>query len=225
MAKKREWLSFWCPIGVGILVCGAVLIWPDLGPELMEFGAVIIAASLIYQIFEVIPSILGGGIIGSLIWAVLHFGFIKHTAPRDYQTENIISYWGGVGGQSVIVGSPNSLKGPPESKLVVNGRLLKELGEKGYKLVGICFHYTGVVDILDASGFSKSSVYDIANADQSIMITWTPQFLDELIERGETPTEYFLFALPPSVLPDQFSTARQALGRGAIVLGRRVGPP
>jgi hypothetical protein len=71
MARKRDWLNFWCPIGIGILVCGAALRWPDLGAELIALGVAIIVASIVHYWLRFSPSILMGGVVGILVLGCL----------------------------------------------------------------------------------------------------------------------------------------------------------
>ena len=83
MAKKRDWLNFWCPIGVGILFCGAALNWPGLGPELIAIGAFIITASITHQRFELPPSLSAGLIVGVLAFGtVLFANRLRPLPPR-----------------------------------------------------------------------------------------------------------------------------------------------
>lgn len=72
MAKKKEFLNFWCPIGVGVLAAGAPLKWPSAGDELMAVGAAVIIASLIHQRLNPAVSILLGALSGGFIFGCLH---------------------------------------------------------------------------------------------------------------------------------------------------------
>lgn len=74
MAAKRDWLGFWCSIGIGILFCGAALRWPDAGAGLMALGSAIIVVPLAYQRCGVGPSLGCGASVGfgvfALFWIV-----------------------------------------------------------------------------------------------------------------------------------------------------------
>ena len=80
MAKKLEWLNFWCPIGVGILVCGAALRWPDLGAELMAIGGGIIVASVTHQWCRIIPAVIFGTIIAVTVFFLAIWWLARRTA-------------------------------------------------------------------------------------------------------------------------------------------------
>jgi hypothetical protein len=71
MAKKHERIGFWFPIGVGTLVCGAALMWPDIGAELFALGAAIIIASIIHRWVELVPTLICGAIGGILVYGGL----------------------------------------------------------------------------------------------------------------------------------------------------------
>lgn len=59
-ARKKELLNFWCSIGIGILVAGAALKWPNAADDLLAIGMTIIIASIVYQLFQLGYSIIIG---------------------------------------------------------------------------------------------------------------------------------------------------------------------
>jgi len=66
MARKREWFNFWCPIGVGLLFCGAAMRWPDIGVELIALGLSVIAASIAHRWLRLVPSVVCGIVVGGI---------------------------------------------------------------------------------------------------------------------------------------------------------------
>ena len=73
MARKREWLSFWCPLGVGVATTGAALAWPDAGVLLIAFGVAIIGGSLAYQRLQLLPSAVLGSLVGLAAFGMFEF--------------------------------------------------------------------------------------------------------------------------------------------------------
>jgi hypothetical protein len=147
--------------------------------------------------------------------------------------QTIILDWGYSGSARWQPGDPQSIQGPKESMLRVNGSLLRSLAKKDYKLIGVGFHHVISGDVLDQPNISKSGLYDIRDGQINITIPWNDDFISELVHAkpvGESLylrriPHYMLLAVPKGVTPQSFSSLRQAIDLGAKRLQSVAGPP
>jgi hypothetical protein len=145
----------------------------------------------------------------------LSVGIYYFTLPDEPPIpQSIILDWGYSGGARWQPGNPQSIQGPKESMLTVNGSVLRSLARKNYKLIGVGFHYTISGDVLDQPDVSKSGLYDIRDGHITITIPWNDRFISELVHAqpvGESLylrpiPNYWLLAVPKGVTPKAFNS-------------------
>jgi hypothetical protein len=92
------------------------------------------------------------------------------------------------------------------------------------KFMAVAFHYRGDTDIEDVSDLQKSSLYDVRLGVQMIVFHFDDKFAAEWAN-GMKNTNYILLTVPSTVRPDDFSTLRQAITKGAKIIAGGTGPP
>lgn len=95
---------------------------------------------------------------------------------------------------------------------------------KDEKFLAIAFHYKGDVDFEDVSQLQKSAPYDVRVGAQVMIFHYDEKFAAEWAS-GLRNTSYVLLIVPSTVRPEDFSTIRQALSKGARIAGGGAGPP
>lgn len=134
--------------------------------------------------------------------------------------------WGALGESVGVVrpknGGPAYVVGEKASKMVVNGALMTRFS-KHYRIMILCFHYSGAEDATDLENLSKSKPFDITDGLITIVIPWSSGFEEEFIN-GASGSNYAVL-LVPSDKPTTFGTIRDATKSGAVVLQTVSGPP
>ena len=95
---------------------------------------------------------------------------------------------------------------------------------KDQKFLDVAFHYKGEVDFEDVSELQKSALYDVRVGAQVMIFRYDEKFAAEWAS-GIKTTSYILLIVPSTVRPEDFSTIRQALSKGAKIVGGGSGPP
>jgi hypothetical protein len=91
-----------------------------------------------------------------------------------------------------------------------------------YRLWAACFHMGGLVDPNDTP-VSGSNLFDIEPRPIEIQIKWSPEFISE-VSHGDNTTNYALVLIPKKVTNPSFTTLRDAMDKGGVVLQRTSGP-
>jgi hypothetical protein len=106
-------------------------------------------------------------------------------------------------------------------QVVVNGTKLTRY-EKKYHLWVACFH-PGLLDHKDAP-VSGSALFDIEPSVITLTALWSEEYIRES-QLGAQGTYYVLFLIPQEVNNPAFSTERDAINHGGIVLETTVASP
>jgi hypothetical protein len=115
------------------------------------------------------------------------------------------------------------VRGWPGSFMIVRSALLKSL-EIHYQLVGMILHHAGSMDIKDEALGGESGRYDIPDTDLNMRIVWSTTYPPQVII-GMKPTFYALVAIPKNVLKKSFSSIRDAINNGGILIQVQSGHP
>jgi len=91
-------------------------------------------------------------------------------------------------------------------------------------LTAVALHYFKKSEFDDAPIQLKGDASDIQDGDIIVKIPITGEYLQEM-NSGTKLTFYALLVVPRAVLVSDFSTLREAIGHGAIVVSRKGGPP
>lgn len=92
------------------------------------------------------------------------------------------------------------------------------------KFLAIAFHYKGDVDFEDVTELQKSALYDVRVGAQVMVFRYDEKFAAEWAA-GLRNTTYILLTVPTNLRPEDFSTIRQAISKGAKIVGGGSGPP
>jgi hypothetical protein len=93
------------------------------------------------------------------------------------------------------------------------------------KLMAIAFHYSGTTDFTDVKQLQKSALYDVRQGTELIMIQADNDFVDEVVNKKQTGTNFMLLTIPLALGTPQFSTLRQAFTMGIQIVWSGTGPP
>jgi hypothetical protein len=146
---------------------------------------------------------------------------------RDFWFEKLpapyVKNYGGTLG-STINTLTHTITGPQTSFIVVDGTRLQNLAARGMVFKGVAMLHSNPVDPLDESNVSSSGPYEIANGDVQIDIPWN-DYIENMYKNGRFGTNYYLLALPRAAANRPFSSIRQAVQMGAIIIQNSGGPP
>jgi hypothetical protein len=91
-------------------------------------------------------------------------------------------------------------------------------------LTAVALHYFKKSEFDDTRIQLKGDASDIQDDEITVKIPIAGEYLQEM-NSGTKLTFYALLVVPRAVLVSDFSTLREAIGRGAIVVSRKGGPP
>lgn len=120
-------------------------------------------------------------------------------------------------------GPPFTIVGETGSKVIVDGRMLTKWADD-YRVMVVCFHYTGAVDADDVENLSKSQAFDITGGSINILIPWSSAFIEE-VRTGRPGTNYKILLIPLGLPITAFETLREAKKKGAMLVQTMHGPP
>ena len=140
--------------------------------------------------------------------ALLAIGFGAFLVARSEQTidfDDVSQEWGQAPSLEVTY-------------LKIDGSKLSYYADKSYRIMAVTFNYNGRIDEDQVTDICKSSLYEIQNGVQTILVPWSAQFKDELLgPHGETLI--YGLAVPKNVEPDEFENLSQAELLGVKILG------
>jgi hypothetical protein len=158
-----------------------------------------------------------------IIW--VGFGNVKKAYLDQYLPSNIncLVSWGPAAPGEISNTFPRQYVGVKAGAVTVDGSKLLHFASR-YKLLAVCFHSYGLVDVKDIENLSKSATFDITNEKIRIVIPWSDPFFSEL-QTGSEGTNYRLLLVPNNLKPDSFRTLGQAANQGALMVETDMGPP
>lgn len=111
----------------------------------------------------------------------------------------------------------------PINGLPIGVALIKD--DPSIRIMGVAFHYDGIVDVLDVNQLQKSALYDARVGGITVIIRPDQLFLSDAATRKHVRTNYILLSVPAALREPSFSTLRQAYAMGAKSLWNGTGPP
>jgi hypothetical protein len=167
--------------------------------------------------------------VGSFGWAA--WGNVSKQYHDELFPPGVMYFtsWGPFGGHQDIKvttyppPTPPKVEGYKANQVGIAGDLLAKFADR-YRLIAICFQSDGMRDIDDEEDVSKSTIYDIRQGNILMGIPWTDRYTQKFAE-GQHGTTYQVLLVPKQIRKYDFSTTRDAVDHGVIVLQTIGGPP